>query len=69
MTGTNVERYEGKDTWNANWDGSGQAYMDITGMGDWYLYSEVGVGEVEGIKHMLDDFYKEHRVFAYQEAD
>jgi len=43
-----VERYDGKEIWNANWGGSGQAYMDICGMGDgWSRFREIKESEVE----------------------
>ncbi len=68
--GNEVEHYDGKDFWNPNWSESGQAYMDITGMGgSWYLYHTVRGEEVEEIKRTVDELYKKTRLFAYQRAD
>lgn len=69
LVGNHVAHYDGNETWNDNWDGAGQAYMDISGMGDWYLYSEIDVDKVEEIKRQLDEKYKKGGHFAYNIAD
>lgn len=64
-----VERYDGNEVWTKDWDGSGQAYMDIIGMGDWYLYSEVSAEDVEEVKRAVDEKYKKGGHFAYNNTD
>jgi len=62
-----VERYDGKEIWNANWGGSGQAYMDICGMGDgWSRFREIKESEVEEIKIYLDDRFEKLNLFSYK---
>ena len=70
LQGNRVEHYDGKEIWNGNWVGAGQAYMDITGMGGgWYLYFEVEIETVEDIKRKMDALYKKEKVYAYQKDD
>jgi hypothetical protein len=65
-----VEHYDGNETWNAEWAGAGKAYMDIIGMGgNWYMYDEIDLEQVEDIKRIVDERYKERALFAYKNSD
>jgi hypothetical protein len=67
--GRNVERYDGKGIWNDNWSGSGQAYMDICGMGDgWGVFREIPESAVEEIKHQLDERFEQLGLFSYKKG-